>query len=63
MIGALRVKENLVGDNSNKEKMLLRTWGLFSPVQVDPILKSYLTQRSKQEFMHVNRALFSEKKL
>ena len=34
----------------------------FFPLRVDSISKSNLIQRSKQEFMQLNIALFSEKK-
>ena len=34
----------------------------FFPLSLDPISKSYLIQRNKQEFMQVNIKLFSEKR-
>ena len=35
----------------------------FFPLRVDPMSKSYLIQRNKQEFMQVNITLFSEKEV
>ena len=34
----------------------------FFPLRVDPILKSYLVQRSKQEFLQTDITLFLEKR-
>ena len=35
---------------------------IFLPLWLDPISESYLVQRSKQEFMQVDKTLFSEKR-
>ena len=48
--------------NRNESQILKEQICKFFPLRVDPTSKSYLIQRSKHEFIHVNMTLFSKKK-